>query len=106
MKKMIMGMALLSTIVSMNAQAGAVAGSSLVYTSAGVGLVSTFAHCAESNCKLQAEQVLVDGQNYLASGEVTVYLNQKIKDIQASHPDLSAEEALEVLIDASEKILK
>lgn len=56
-------------------------------------------------CK-EAGQIVEDTQNYLQSGELTVYLSQKIKDVQSTDESLSEVEALEVLVTKSVEILK
>lgn len=69
------------------------------------GMTTSGKECELMVCK-EAGQIVEDTQNYLQSGELTVYLSQKIKDVQSTDESLSEVEALEVLVTNSVEILK
>lgn len=53
----------------------------------------------------EAIQVVDDLQEYAQSGELSVFLNQKIKETQTQDGSLSEEEALDLIIENTKKIL-
>jgi hypothetical protein len=53
-----------------------------------------------------AAMVLNDAQDLIQNDKMSVFLNQKIKEVQAIHKDASEEDALDLLINAAETILK
>jgi hypothetical protein len=69
------------------------------------GLTTSGKECDVMVCK-EANQVVQDTLGYLQNGELSVYLNQKIKDIQSLDSSLSEVEALEILVSRSVEILK
>jgi tRNA/tmRNA/rRNA uracil-C5-methylase (TrmA/RlmC/RlmD family) len=56
--------------------------------------------------KLEAQRIQNDVQVYSQSGILSVYLAEKVKMVNALDADLSQEEAVDVLVLASNKILK
>lgn len=54
----------------------------------------------------QAAMVLNDSQEFFQSGKLSVFLSQKIKETQAIDAEVSQEEALDLLINEAELILK
>ena len=97
--------AMLSLILSANvfANAFAVTSKSSILTSASPSLSSSSTSAA--NQKVQAETVVNDAQNMLHTGEVSIFLSQKIQETQAQNLELSDAEALDVLIDSAYSIL-
>ncbi len=55
--------------------------------------------------KIQSALVLNDSQVMFHTGVVSVFLSQKIQQIQDKNKDLSEAEALDILIEASQAIL-
>ena len=55
--------------------------------------------------KLQANIILNDAQEFMLSGKMSVFLNQKIKDTQKMNQMASESDALEMLIDAASDII-
>ena len=55
--------------------------------------------------KVQAEAVINDAQDMLQTGEVSLFLSQKIQETQALNDDLSEGEALDMIIDSAQAIL-
>lgn len=100
-------LAILSLIISANVFASDVAYSladSSVLTTAGPMLSS--ATTSGSLPEKQAQMVLNDAQDLIQDGKMTAFLNQKILDIQLIHKDASQAEALDMLIEQAEAILK
>lgn len=100
-------LAILSLIISANVFASDVAYSladSSVLTTAGPMLSS--ATTSGSLPEKQAQMVLNDAQDLIQDGKMTAFLNQKILDIQLIHKDASQAEALDLLIEQAEAILK
>jgi hypothetical protein len=58
-----------------------------------------------NNGKIEAEQVIRDSQDLAQTGELSVFLNQKIKELQSQDNSLSEQDALDQLIAVSEAIL-
>jgi hypothetical protein len=54
----------------------------------------------------QAQMLLNDVQDLIQDGKMSAFLNQKIKDIQALHKDASESDALDMLINEAEAVLK
>lgn len=52
----------------------------------------------------EAAAILLDAEEYAQSGKLTVFLNQKILDVQANE-EVSTEEAIDLLIDAAQTAL-
>ncbi|MDO9181160.1 MAG: hypothetical protein Q7U04_02065 [Bacteriovorax sp.] len=69
------------------------------------GMTTSGKECELVVCK-EAGQIVEDSQDYLQTGELTVYLGQKIKDIQSTDESLSEVEALEFLVKRAVEILK
>lgn len=55
--------------------------------------------------KLQADAILNDAQEMLQSGQISIYLFQKIKETQNINRGISESEALDILIEASQVAL-
>lgn len=113
MKKLFIMMTLMTSISSFNAGAGEVVGMvlgggtvlvSAVASTSGV-LTSLGLECNFMVCK-EANQVIEDTQIYSQTGELSVFLNQKIKDVQTLNNEFSEEEALDLLVSNSLAILK
>lgn len=64
------------------------------------------AQLSTSSLDKVAVQILNDSQEFIQLGTLTPFLNQKIKGIQSLDLLLSDEDALSVLIDLSEQVLK
>ncbi|AUN97804.1 hypothetical protein DOM21_12305 [Bacteriovorax stolpii] len=56
--------------------------------------------------KAQANIVLNDAQEYMQSGRLSAFLSQKIADAQAINEGASESDALEMLLNEAESILK
>ena len=95
--------AMLSLILSANVFANAVSSNSLILTSSAPSLSS--ASTVASNQKVQAEAVINDAQDMLQTGEVSLFLSQKIQETQALNLDLSEADALDILIESAYSIL-
>ena len=94
--------ALLSLVISANVFAYSVADSS-VLTSAAPMLSS--ATSSGSGTQKLAALILNDAQELIQYGKMSSFLNQKIKEIQATHTDASQSEALDLLINQAEAAL-
>ncbi len=55
--------------------------------------------------KVQAEAVLNDAQEMLQTGSVSLFLSQKIQEVQNENDGISESEALDILIEASQVAL-
>lgn len=95
--------AMLSLVVSANVFAYSIADSTVI-TSASP-LLSTMTTSGTVPEK-QAAMVLNDSQEFIQSGKMSAFLGQKIKDAQAVNAGASAEEALDMLINEAESLLK
>lgn len=60
----------------------------------------------ESTNKKQALQIVEDAQIHYQYGETSVFLKQKIRDVQLSNQALSEDEALDALVAVSIEMLK
>lgn len=99
--------AILSLIISANIFASDIAYSvadSSVLISAGPMLSS--ATTSGTLPDKQAAMVLNDAQDLIQGGKMSAFLNQKIKDVQESNAGASEAEALDLLIEMAESILK
>ena len=103
--------AMLSLVLSANVFAysvtDAVTGvaNSLVSTTSSPFLTSTAITMGAQMEKVQAEAVINDAQDMLQTGEVSLFLSQKIQEAQAQNLDLSVDEALDLLIESAQSIL-
>lgn len=105
----------LTTIISTNTFAIDIATNSLAYTlaqtiySAAVGVasseVSSLATSAD-NMKAEAYKIQNEAQNYYQSGIASVYLENKIKMAKNLDSSLSEEESVDLIVEASQIILK
>lgn len=99
MKKFIAAATLL---LSLNTFAASFVGTTLLPTqSLALSSVSI-----SGNAQKEAAQVINDSQDLIQSGNMTAFLSQKIRDIQAQDSSVSDQEALDALISVSEQILK
>ena len=99
--------ALLSLVITANVFASEVAYSSAdssVLTTAGPMLSS--ATTSGSIPEKQARMLLNDAQDLIQDGKMSAFLNQKIKEIQAQDADASESDALDLLINQAEALLK
>ena len=99
--------ALLSLVITANVFASEVAYSSAdssVLTTAGPMLSS--ATTSGSIPEKQARMLLNDAQDLIQDGKMSAFLNQKIKEIQAQDTDASESDALDLLINQAEALLK
>lgn len=55
--------------------------------------------------KVQARAVLADVQSMLNTGDLSIFLSQKIQEIQTQNNNLSEAEALDILIESAQTIL-
>ena len=94
--------AMLSLVISANVFAYSVT-DVLVLTSASPLLSS--ATTSGGIQKVQADAVLNDAQEMLQSGEVSVFLSQKLQETQDLNKGISEAEALDILIESAQKIL-
>lgn len=100
MKKMI---ALLTIVISTNIFAYSLVDSTLL-TSA-LPLLSS-ASTSDTTPEKQAQIVLNDAQAFFQDGSLSVFLSQKIKDAQSINKGISEADALEMLINEAQAILK
>lgn len=96
--------ALLSLVLSANVFAYSVADSTVI-SLASPFLLSASSSGAYDDFK-QAAMVLNDAQELIQNGRMSVFLNQKIKEVQAVHAEASEADALDLLINEAESILK
>ncbi len=61
---------------------------------------------ATTNSKVAAVQIQNDIVEYTQTGVVSAYLAEKISIVNSVNPDLSEQEAVDVLVEATEIILK
>ena len=59
--------------------------------------------CEFMVCK-EAAAVLLDAEEYAQSGKLTLFLNQKIKDLQSAE-ELSIEESIDILVEQAQAVL-
>lgn len=59
--------------------------------------------CEFMVCK-EAVAVLLDAEEYAQSGRLTLFLNQKIKDLQTTE-ELSTEESIDILVEQAQSVL-
>lgn len=98
-----MTIAILSLVVSANVFAYSLADSTALTTA--LPLVSSLASSGGLQ-KAEAAGILNDAQEYMQSGRVSAFLAQKITETQALHAGASEVEALDMLINDAEAILK
>lgn len=104
MKKIMLMITMISTLAFNNANAGEAVvglgigtGIALTFWYGGPALATTTYNSCRS-CRKEALQIVEDAQNYVQSGELSLFLGQKIKDVQTTNESLSNEEALDSLI--------
>jgi len=56
--------------------------------------------------KTEATQVINDSQEFMQSGVISVFLNQKINEIQNLDQDLSLEDAIDLIVDSAKAKLE
>ena len=56
--------------------------------------------------KAQADAVINDAQEMLQSGEISIFLSQKLQETQKLNKGISEAEALDILIESAQTILK
>ncbi len=95
--------ALLSLVLSANVFAYSIADST-VLTSA-TPLLSS-ATTSGTLPEKQAAMVINDSQEFFQSGKLSVFLSQKISDAKALNAGASDEEALDMLLNEAESLLK
>jgi hypothetical protein len=98
MKNIIMGLLLFATFttVKVNAAEFLIAGG-VSYSISRASVCGQFG----DDCHKEAVQLLQDAQDYTQLGTMSALLSQKVKDIQESAPDVSDEEAIDLLVEAS-----
>ena len=94
--------AMLSLVISANVFAYSVT-DVLVLTSASPLLSSATTSGAAQ--KAQADAVINDAQEMLQSGEVSIFLSQKLQETQKLNKGISEAEALDILIESDQSIL-
>lgn len=97
-----MAITLLVLTLSLNTMAN-----SLNYTAA-VTLVLPLYSSSTTSGELpdkQAAHVINDSQEFFQSGKMSSLLSQKVSEVQAEIPELSVDEAVDVLVGAAETIL-
>jgi Tfp pilus assembly protein PilZ len=92
MKKLI---TLVASLISLN---------SIAYESSAYSSYLTFFSNGGVICK-EAVILLNDVNSFNQNGEVSIFLATKIRAVQAAHPDLSDNEAIDLLTDISERII-
>lgn len=97
MKNVLLLTALLSIVISFQAKAAAFAGSYLS-TTVGYGTIYT----SEQKGVLKMYE---DGQEFLMNGEMTLILEETVRNIQAINPELSEYEIVEELMTHAGTIL-
>lgn len=55
--------------------------------------------------KTQAVLILNDAQEYMQSGKASVFLSQRIKEVQSVNVDASENDALEILVNEAQSVL-
>ena len=92
----------LSLLLSVNAFAYSLADSTVLTTASPLLTSVTSSGGLE---KAQANIVLNDAQELMQSGKMSVFLSQKIREVQNANAGSSEEEALDVLINTAESLL-
>ncbi|MBC7714913.1 MAG: hypothetical protein H7177_16315 [Rhizobacter sp.] len=95
--------ALLSLVISANVFAYSLADSTVLTTASPMLSSATTSGTLPQK---QAQQVINDAQDLIQDGKMSAFLNQKIKEIQAVHADASEADALDLLINQAESVLK
>lgn len=94
---------MLSLVFSANVFAYSIVDSSVVISA--IPLLISASTSGAYDAK-QAAVVINDSQEFFQSGKLSAFLGQKIKDAQVVNPGASEEEALDMLINEAEAILK
>ncbi|MEA9355875.1 hypothetical protein SHI21_06675 [Bacteriovorax sp. PP10] len=97
MKKFLVLAAILSTVFSFQAKAAAIAGSYLATTLAYGSL-----YMSEHN---KVAQVYADGQEFLMNGDMSLSLEELVRNTKATHPELSEYEIVDGLMNEAGAIL-
>lgn len=111
MKKFIVMMTLATALTSnayaLQAIAVTYGAASLAGTSLGVSSSVNGVDCTigQGGCK-EAIQIIEDSQGYMQTGELSLFLAQKVRDAQSADSSLSQDEALDLLNDQALEILK
>lgn len=109
MKTTIMALSLLATIFSTSAHAHYDLGTGdlLSITTVGSPLFTTKGTfgVTSDNIKGNAEKVLNDGQSYLNNGELSLFLADAVRNVQAVYSDASQDEIIDALMNESEDLL-
>lgn len=71
-----------------------------------VPLMTSYSATGVKVRKAQAETILNDAQEFMQSGKASTFLSQKIKELQADNAGMSEDDALEVLIEVAQSVLK
>lgn len=110
MKNTLVLLALTTSILSVNTHASQAIMATEVLGSIGMstigGLTSSGKECGTVVVCREAVQIINDSQNYQQTGKLSMFLDEKIKDTQASNESLSEAEALDSLISDALVILK
>ncbi|MEA9355879.1 hypothetical protein SHI21_06695 [Bacteriovorax sp. PP10] len=109
MKKLAIMCALMTTTISFQANAlEAIAGT---YISASLGLstiggmTSSGKECQIMVCK-RSEQIVLDAQDYYASGKMSEFLATSVKELKETAGDISDDEAVDILVDFAHRTLE
>lgn len=105
--KKILAILVISTSINAYALQAFVAtevGGSLIFSTVG-GMTTAGKECEIMVCK-EAVQVVNDAQNYLQTGEISIFLALKLNETQLSHESLSEIEALDLVIENALTVLK
>lgn len=104
MKKLLVLASLLTSIASAQAMDGNMI--FLVISAPTIGTTSiSMAISPEAGWCKEARQIIADGQEYNLTGELTPYLEAKMKLVQELEADLSADEAIDMLIEGAVSVL-
>lgn len=101
MKTLIILAVIVSTIASTQVKAAAIAASYLSTTLA----YGVFASSEKSGINSGAKQILVDAQDYLQTGDMTLALAQTVRDVQSVNPDMSESEVVDVVMTEAQDML-
>ena len=69
-----------------------------------ISTLGTTLYISMSDSAKEARQVMADGQEYTLSGELTPFLGENVKNVQA-HADVSVDEAVDILMDLADELL-